>query len=41
MFLALKGRRNEGLFPKQWILFFKEIIYISFLLKNQRKIFRF
>lgn len=38
---ALKEPRNEGLFPKQWILFFKETIYISFLLKNQRKISRF
>lgn len=41
MSLALKEPRNEGLFPKQWILFFKETIYISFLLKNQRKIWRF
>lgn len=41
MSLALKEPRNEGLFPKQWILFFKETIYISFLLKNQRKILRF
>lgn len=38
---ALKEPRNEGLSPKQWILFFKETIYISFLLKNQRKISRF
>lgn len=41
MSLALKEPRNEGLFPKQRILFFKETIYISFLLKNQRKILRF
>lgn len=41
MSLALKEHRNEGLFPKQWVLFFKETIYISFLLKNQRKILRF
>lgn len=41
MSLALKEPRNEGLFPKQWILFFKETIYISFLVKNQRKILRF
>lgn len=40
MSLALEEPRNEGLYPKQWILFYKETIYISFLLKNQRKIFK-